>query len=188
MSCVPFALLHASHAMREITHAIIHANGARDNVLDLQWDMLSVTIGTLPSPLLQQVRFDLIAEKRALLVCYSLDFGLLQLLKIELDQFLTDGADGTEAPETLHPGEHIADFVFSREGGSQPFFLRRLSAKTRLTVSGVPASSVAAYCSTSSQRPGDVLPAMREFSSKHHLTGLIVDQRQPWSCCCQGQS
>src|SRR5205085_10204549 len=84
--------------------------------------ILGIAIGTLPAALVEQVLSDLVAREGPLLVVDASDFGVVHLLQVKLDQFLTDGCDRTEAHDPLDPGDHVAHPTLDR-GGDPPFFL-----------------------------------------------------------------
>jgi hypothetical protein len=87
-------------------------------MFDFQWYMLGTTIGTGPVPFLQQIFTTFKTSQRPLLIPDTVDRGILHQLSIELDQFLAEGPQWAETPQTTDPGQNIAHAT--RQGRWEP--------------------------------------------------------------------
>src|SRR5436305_4396799 len=80
----------------EIADAVAPPIGSRNDMLDLQRNLLLAAIGAGACPLLKQIFSQFVAEKGPLLVFASLDLWMFQLLQIEADQLHADRRDGAK--------------------------------------------------------------------------------------------
>ncbi len=81
------------------------------DMLDLERDVLCVTVGAFAAPLLQQVLPQLVACQGPLLVLHTVDLGVLHRLSVELHQLLTQRRDRRQLHESAHPGHRRIDPV-----------------------------------------------------------------------------
>src|SRR5579884_870555 len=103
------ALIARRAGRHQIAHAIGAVSGSRLHVIQFEWDIATVIVGTLMVPLAEDIFAYLVASQRALLVLHALDLGVVQGLCVEADEFLADRPHRAEREQTPHPGHHVAD-------------------------------------------------------------------------------
>jgi len=171
-----FALVTVMTTEREITHAITAPTTLRENMIQLEGDLVALAICTPMLPFGQDIFADLHPEKGSALIGNPVDFWIVQRLWIKANQFLTDRPDGTPAPEPLHPGHHLKHAAEQR--GSQPA-LR--SPSIRISGRAIPSGALSSgtACGTAlAQRFTDLRASMRQFRCPDHVPRVIVDHRQ----------
>src|SRR5438105_5014382 len=136
-------------------------------MLYLKGNILLVAIRTGASPLLKQIFSQLIASKRALLVCASFDIGVLHRLGIEANQLHANRGTRTQTHQSFDPGGDIADPTPERWG--KPSLGPSSILKTGLSVSGQSAPACTPYCSSNIQSFLDLLSPMGQFCGEDHL-------------------
>src|ERR1700682_2767014 len=109
---VPFATVAGLAGQGEVAHAVGATPALGVDVLDLERHVRLAAIRARAVPLLEQVLPQLVAGERALLGRDARDLGVLDLLKVELDQLLRRRGDRTEPKEPADPGEHVGDAAF----------------------------------------------------------------------------
>ena len=58
---------------------------ARNNMLNLEWDVRCIAVSALTAPFFEQILAQLVARQRSLLISDTGDLGVLHLLQIEPD-------------------------------------------------------------------------------------------------------
>src|SRR6266566_1677121 len=99
---------------RQVGHSVRAAPLAAEDMLYFQRHIRCIAVGTLVSPLFQQVFAGFVAGQLPLLVLDALNFGVLHELRVELDKFLAHGGDRTISQQTTRPGEDVGDTAQSR--------------------------------------------------------------------------
>src|SRR5260221_1090717 len=119
-------------------------------------------------PLGKQVLAHFHAPQRSALIRDPLDGWVLKQGHIKTDQLIRDGANGTEAPQTCYPGEHVVDPREQR--GGKPAFGAPTVCKTRLPVLGMSLATTTPDKRALDQGVVNLVPAMRDFCGPHDFS------------------
>ena len=114
-------LVAAPAGQGQVGHPVTAATSLGVDVFDLERYVLDAAIGTLPSPLLQQVFAKLVAGQSPLLVLDALDVGVAHRLHVEPHQFLDEAGDRDKPAEPVDPGQGVVHTV--HEGRRKPALL-----------------------------------------------------------------
>ncbi len=171
---VALALVTGRAGRHQITHAVGAMLAARMHVIEFQWHLAPITVGTLMIPLEQHVFAHLVACQCPLLILCPERVRVLQRLHVKAHEFLTDGRYRTQPQEMARPREDVADAALQR--GWQRAHVLAAVLKARFPVSGFALPATPPDGTPGVQISLDLLAAMREFGRPHDLTARVVDQ------------
>jgi hypothetical protein len=116
----------------QVAQSVRSSLGLGSEVFHTEGHVLGPTIGTLPTPLLQQIFPDLVTLEFPLLVRYPRDVRVLEFLCVELHILQVDPGDRNPPGIPPHPGEDVPHPTL--HGGRQPPWRAASIVKTRRAV------------------------------------------------------